>query len=223
MPAVPPRKEPASTLLGLPAGPDLEKAGVGEVDADETQLPGAHPAGIPGQLSWELHGEWDLGLWRAKDRLRLVSEASRPTTTPSLLPTPEEALPALPQAFPTLEPPPQNPLLPGCTSTQTSRDLRPSLQAVLVLNLGYLSHPTGALKLEHHPPAPRYSAGIIPGPSKVSRSPGLSHDCLTPGTCKSRKRTLPLRGHKHPLSIIHRKNISPILQRRQLTAIKAEP
>lgn len=119
---------------------------------------------------------------------------------------------------------PQNPLLPGCTSTQTSPDLRPSLQAVLVLNLGYLFHSAGSLKMEGmDPPAPRYSAGIIPGPSKVSRSPGLSHDCLTPGTCKSRKRTLPLRGHKHPLSIIHMKNVSPILQRRQLTAIKAEP
>lgn len=102
----PPKKEPTSTLLGLPAGPDLEKAGVGEVDADESQLPGAHPAGIVSQLSWELHG---LGLWRARNRLHLVPEASRPTTTPSLLPPPQEALPALPRASPTLEPPPTEP------------------------------------------------------------------------------------------------------------------
>ena len=41
--------------------------------------------------------------------------------------------------------------------------------------------------------------GIIPGSSKESRYPGLSRGCLPPGPC--RKRTLPLRGHKHPVSI----------------------
>ena len=68
-----PKKRPVPTLHGPSAGADLEKAAAGEVDTNETKLPRAGPAGIPGQLGRELHGVLGLGLQRAKDRLGPVS------------------------------------------------------------------------------------------------------------------------------------------------------
>ena len=90
-----PRKGPAPTLHGPPAGADLEKAGAGEVDTDETKIPRAGPAGILGQLGRELHGMLGPGLQRARDRLGPMSQSSGPTAT-SLFPTHQGALPALP-------------------------------------------------------------------------------------------------------------------------------
>lgn len=90
-----PKKRPAPTLHGPPAGADLEKAAAGEVDTNETKFPRAGPAGIPGQLGRELHGVLGLGLQRAKTGWAPCPQSSRPTTTLHRSP-PLGPLPALP-------------------------------------------------------------------------------------------------------------------------------
>lgn len=89
-------------------GADLEKVGIEEVDADETQLPGVSPAGLPRQLSRELHGVPGPGLRRAKNRLSLVAKASSPAPTPFLAPPPVKpsAFPSSPQSLHLPNPPP---------------------------------------------------------------------------------------------------------------------
>lgn len=62
---VPPGRGPHPPCLAR-QGTDLEKVGCGEVDADETQLPGAGPAGVFGQLRREVHGVGDPSLWRGR-------------------------------------------------------------------------------------------------------------------------------------------------------------
>lgn len=104
-----PRKGPVPTLHGPPAGADLEKAAAGEVDTNETKLPRAGPAGIPGQLGRELHGVLGLGLQRARDRLGPVSTVLQTHHNTSPLPTPLEPSQPCPQALPILEPPPTEP------------------------------------------------------------------------------------------------------------------
>lgn len=77
MPAVPPgsgQLQPSRAHRGA----DLEETVSEEVDADKTQLPGTSPTGLPGQLSWKLHGMLGLHLRRVRDRLSLASKASRP-------------------------------------------------------------------------------------------------------------------------------------------------
>lgn len=123
-------------------GSDLEIAGSEKVDTDETQIPGAGPTGLPGQLCGELHGMPDRGLHRAKDRLSLVSEASRPAPTPSLAPTPREALPAYPGvSFPSSGPPPTEPYS-LVAPPPTRLEIQAFSLAAPALNLGYLRHPT---------------------------------------------------------------------------------
>lgn len=58
---VPPGRGPRPPCLAR-QGTDREKVGCGEVDADETQLPGAGPAGVLGQLCREVHGVGDPSL-----------------------------------------------------------------------------------------------------------------------------------------------------------------
>lgn len=166
-----PWKGSAPTLHGPPAGANLEKAGAGEVDTDETKIPRACPAGILGQLGRELHGVLGLGLQRARDRLGPMSTVLQTHNTFTVPHYPGSPPGLAPKHFLSWSLHAQNPLLPGCTSTQTSREPRPSLQAVLVLSWGLFSHSSGALRMEHQHPTPRHSAGITPGPSQGATSP----------------------------------------------------
>lgn len=104
----------------------------------------------------------------------------------------------------------QSSLLEGCTSSQTGRD--PAL-------------PPGCPCLELFPPnwGP-WGWSFSAFSTQAFQGRWISWPLLQlpphPQTCKSRKRTLPLKGHRvPPLSIICMRNISPILQRRQLTRL----
>lgn len=114
-----PRKGPAPTLHGPPTGADLEKAGAREVDTDETKIPRAGPAGIPGQLGRELHGVLGPGLQRARDRLGPMSTVLRTHSTFTVPHSPGSPPGLALRHFLSWSLHPQNPLLPGCTSTQT--------------------------------------------------------------------------------------------------------
>lgn len=155
-------------------GADLEKMGSEEVDADKTQLPGAGPTGLLGQLSWKLHGMLGLRLWRARGRLSLAFEASRPAPTPSLAPTPCEALPASPQDFLPQDlhlknPPPRLRHHPNF--------LRSGLSLQLLQPWIWVFTPPSCTPADgaSQPPAHRHPAEITPRSSKEHRFPGLSH------------------------------------------------
>lgn len=124
---------------------DLEKASGEEIHADETELPGACPAGLLGELSGELHGVRSPRLPRAKDRLSLGSiSRSVPTPCETLLTSPQHFFP---WSLHLQNPPSWLHLLPNFPRS------RSSLHAALALNLGYLPHPTGPPEDGASPPA----------------------------------------------------------------------
>lgn len=192
----------------LARGTDLEEVGCEEVDADESQLFGASPAGVPSELGGELHGVPSPHLRRAWNKLSLVSKASKPGSKTFSCPHSPGSLPSLnlgvsfPGASTYRPPPPKLHLLPNCPRSQVSPP------GCLGFEFGLFPDPAGTPEDgTSQAPAPRL-AGITPGSSKEPSSLPCP-TAATPRDLQKQDVGAALEAQSTLLSVIHMRNTSP--------------